>query len=65
MGGITLDGLININTATQTELEMLPGIGPSTATNIIAIATPTAPSLPLRPSWTCWASAMKFEAMRA
>jgi competence protein ComEA len=36
MGGITTAGLININTATQTELEMLPGIGPSTATNIIA-----------------------------
>lgn len=36
MGGITTSGLININTATQTDLEMLPGIGPSTATNIIA-----------------------------
>ena len=36
MGGITTAGLIDINTATQTDLEMLPGIGPSTATNIIA-----------------------------
>lgn len=36
MGGITTAGLININLATQTDLEMLPGIGPSTAANIIA-----------------------------
>jgi competence protein ComEA len=36
MGGVTADGLININTATQTDLEMLPGIGPSTAADIIA-----------------------------
>lgn len=36
MGGITTDGLVNINIATQADLEMLPGIGPSTAANIIA-----------------------------
>jgi competence protein ComEA len=36
MGGITTAGLININIASQTDLEMLPGIGPSTAANIIA-----------------------------
>lgn len=36
MGGITIGGLVNINTATQTDLEMLPGIGPATAANIIA-----------------------------
>lgn len=29
-------GLININTATQTELELLTGVGPSTASKIIA-----------------------------
>lgn len=36
MGGITVDGLVDINTASQTDLEILPGIGPSTAANIIA-----------------------------
>ena len=32
---ITVDELININTATATELDNLPGVGYSTATNII------------------------------
>ena len=36
MGGITIGGLININLATQADLEMLPGIGPTTAEKIIA-----------------------------
>jgi len=36
MGGVTVGGLININTAAQIDLEMLPGVGPSTAANIIA-----------------------------
>jgi competence protein ComEA len=36
MGGVTTAGLIDINIASQTDLEMLPGIGPSTAANIIA-----------------------------
>ena len=36
MGGVTTAGLININLATQADLEMLPGIGPTTAANIIA-----------------------------
>ena len=36
MGGVTVSGLIDINLATQADLEMLPGIGPTMATNIIA-----------------------------
>jgi competence protein ComEA len=36
MGGVTTAGLININAATQTDLELLPGIGPTTAAAIIS-----------------------------
>jgi len=36
MGGITTQGLIDINTATERDLELLPSIGPSTAEKIIA-----------------------------
>ena len=36
LGGITTAGLIDINRATATELEILPGIGPTMAANIIA-----------------------------
>ncbi len=36
MGGVTIGGLIDINLATQADLEMLPGIGPTMAANIIA-----------------------------
>ena len=33
---LTVEGLININTATQSELETLPGIGPAISEDIIA-----------------------------
>jgi len=33
--GVTSNSLININTATEAELDLLPGIGPSTAQKII------------------------------
>ena len=36
MGGVTVGGLININIAGQSALEMLPGIGPTTAAAIIS-----------------------------
>ncbi len=36
LGSVTTAGLININQATVTELEMLPGIGPTMAANIVA-----------------------------
>jgi len=36
LGSVTTAGLININLATATELEMLPGIGPTMAANIVA-----------------------------
>ena len=34
-GGISVNGMVNINTANQAELETLPGIGQSTASKII------------------------------
>ena len=34
-GGGAVSGPVNINTATATELEMLPGIGPKTAEAIV------------------------------
>lgn len=37
------DALININTATATELEVLPGVGPSTAKSIVTHRTTVAP----------------------
>ena len=36
MGGVTIGGLININLASQSDLELLPGIGPTTAAAIIS-----------------------------
>jgi len=36
MAGVTADGLVNINTATSEQLQVLSGIGPVTAGNIIS-----------------------------
>jgi competence protein ComEA len=33
---VTLEGQVNINTASQSELELLPGIGPSIAARIVS-----------------------------
>jgi competence protein ComEA len=43
MGSITTAGLININTASQVELEMLPGVGPSIAADILAYRSANGP----------------------
>lgn len=39
----TAGGLININTATEAELDTIPGVGPATAKNIIAYRTDNGP----------------------
>lgn len=41
--GHSAEGLININTATETELDTIPGVGPATARNIIAYRTEQGP----------------------
>jgi competence protein ComEA len=38
-GGAGLDGVVNINTATPAELELLPGIGPTRSRAIVAYRT--------------------------
>lgn len=38
-GGIGLVGVVNVNTATQSELELLPGIGPTKSKAIVAYRT--------------------------
>jgi competence protein ComEA len=66
LGGITTAGLININTADQAELEMLPGIGPSTAADILAYRAANGPFATIEAIMDVpGIGEGKFEAMRA
>jgi competence protein ComEA len=42
-GGASTDAIVNLNTATEAELESLPGVGPSTAQSIISYRTQHGP----------------------